>query len=78
MKTLQQLFAAILLALALGIPTYAGDVGGPSTVTSPAPLPTDGIPVVTTPPSLTVPGDVDSPAWTLLTLNFLVSALSMY
>jgi hypothetical protein len=76
MKTLQQLFAAILLALALGIPTFAGDMGGPTTINSPAPLPTDSIPAVTTAPTPTAPDETGSPA--VLALNFLLSALSMY
>ena len=78
MKTIQQILATMLLALVLGIPAYAGDMSGPSSVNSPAPLPTDTVPPVTTTPPATVPGETGSPALTALTLNLLVSALPMY
>jgi hypothetical protein len=78
MKTHQRILATILLALVLGIPAYAGDMGGPSSVNSPTPLPTDGVTLVSETPTPTVPGDSEPPAFTLLALNFLVSALSMH
>ena len=77
MKTLQQILATILLALVLSISALAGDMGGPSSMNSSAPLPTDGIPAVTT-TSPQVPGETDPPVLTELVLNFLLSALSMY
>lgn len=78
MKTLQQILATILLALVLGIPTYAGDMGGPSSVNSPGPSPTDGATLVIITPPPAVPGDSEPPAFTMLALNILVRALSMY
>jgi hypothetical protein len=77
MKTLQRILATTLLALAIGVPAYAGDMSGPSTVNSPAPLPTDSIPAVTPTSPTQVPGETDPPALTELVLSFL-SALSMY
>jgi hypothetical protein len=78
MKTLQQTLATILLALVLGISAHAGDMGGPSSMNSCAPLPTDGIPAVTTTSPPQVPGETNPPVLTELVLKFLVSALSMY
>ena len=78
MKTFQQILATILLALAIGIPTYAGDMGGPSSVCSPTPLPTDDVTLVVETSSPTVTGDSESPALMMLALNFVVGALSAY
>ena len=78
MKTLRQLFATILLALMLGITTYAGDMNGPPGSNSPDPWPTDNVPTVTKPAPPIVPGDEDSPILTIFALNFLMGALSIY
>lgn len=77
MKTLRQTLATILLVLALGIPAFAGDIGGPSGITTPPPLPSDSDQtVITTTP--TVPGDSDTSILAALALNFLMSTLSIY
>ena len=79
MKTLRQTLATILLALAFGIPTYAGDMSGPSSAPSPAPAPTTNTAAsVTNTLTQTVPVDSDSSALTVMALDFLVSALSIY
>ena len=80
MKTLRQILATMLLALALGIPTYAGDMSGPSSAPAPAPSPSpsNATASVTNPLPQTVPGDTDTSALTLMALDFLVSALSIY
>jgi hypothetical protein len=77
MKTLRQTLATMLLALALGIPTYAGDMSGPSSAPSPAPAPTTNTAASVT-NTQTVPVDSDSSALTVMALDFLVSALSIY
>lgn len=78
MKTLQQLFAAILLAFALSISTFAGEMSGPGQVNSPLPLPTDGSSTTNTATPATIPCDNDSPGLTVLAVEFLMSALSIY
>lgn len=78
MKTLQQLFAAILLALALGISVYAGDVQGP-TGGAPPPLPPDPHAAVTTsPPHIVIGETAVPPDLIVLALDFLMSALSLH
>lgn len=74
MKTLQQLFATMLLVLAIGIPTCAGEMSGPSRKSVPAPAP---LIIVPSPPA-PAPADPNAPTLTMLVLDFLASALSMY
>jgi len=80
MKTLRQILATMLLALALGIPTYAGDMSGPSSAPAPAPSPSpsNATASVTNTLPQTEAGDKDTLALTVLALDILVSALSMY
>jgi hypothetical protein len=78
MKTLQKTLATILLALVICFSVYAGDMGGPSSVNSPQPLPTDGVTLPVETPAPAVPGDSAPPAFIMLALNILLSARSMY
>ena len=76
MKTVQQLPATILLVLALGIPTFAGDISVP--VGSPPPPPPDHVTTTFNDPTDVAPEDIDLPALTLLALDFLLDAFPMY
>lgn len=79
MKTLQRFLATTLLALAIGIPTYAGDVSGPvGGPAPPPPPPPDQVSVTISDPTDSTPVDIDMPAWEVLALDLFWSALSMY
>jgi hypothetical protein len=78
MKTLKQILTSVLFALILGIPTYAGDMGGPSSLTGNGTQPTGTAPAIITTSPAHLPGDLNPPDLTVLALDFLVSALSMY
>jgi len=77
MKSLQQLFAALVLALALSTSTIAGEMSGPASVTSPVPPPA-GCSAAPNPAPPIEPGDTASPGLTELTLELLMAALSMH
>jgi len=80
MKTFQQIFATVLLALMLGIPALGGDMGG-ATGPSPAPSPSPLVMVNTSSPTLTAPSAtpaVETPTLTEVAFDFLLYALSMY
>ncbi|HXM34475.1 MAG TPA: hypothetical protein VN920_04775 [Pyrinomonadaceae bacterium] len=79
MKTLRQLFATILLALVLGVPAIAGDMGG-ATSPSPTPSPLALVVANTNNPTFTplaIPA-VEPPTLTEVAFDFLLCALSMY
>lgn len=54
MKPVKAIFTAAIVALALSVPVYAGEISSPG---SPSPAPS-GTPPVSTP----APGDISSPA----------------
>ena len=78
MKNLQQILATILLVLAIGISTYAGDISGPVGGPVPPPPPPDQVSAVINAPTDAAPGDIDMPAWETLAVDLLWGALSMY
>ena len=80
MKTLQQLFATILLALALVVPALAGDMGGPtSPVPAPSPLPPIVVDVSTPPNSeASAISAGETLPLTDMALDWLFWALSVY
>jgi hypothetical protein len=80
MKTLKAICTAAILALALGVPVYAGDISSPG-ASAPSPgdvhIPgaTSAAPGVIHMPGtpLTAPGDIDTPGlvdffWTLISM----------
>jgi hypothetical protein len=80
MKQLRLLFATIVLALALGIPAYAGDMGFPTSPPPPPPPPPSAPSVqgetADSAVAAPAPGDVQTPTETVL-LNLLLSALAI-
>jgi hypothetical protein len=68
MKTLKAICAASILALALGVPVSAGDIGSPG---CPTPVPGD----IHTPGTATAaPGEIGSPGFT----DLLWAAIAMF
>lgn len=74
MRSPKQFLAIALFVFALGMPTFAGDVSGPSTKPVPAPTPINS---VITLPAAAAASTVNNATLIEVTLNLLLAALSL-
>ncbi len=78
MRKLRQLSMAVLLALMLGVPAFAGIIDGPPAPAPPPPASAMAMGIVDTPPSDALPVTPATDPLVDVALNLLQGALSLF